>query len=635
MMKEPFFELNNGVLTFRIAADATIAELQSPWGTWESHDLVSMVYGKAIRLDAVRCGKVFMEKSGDGIHIRISDLVWMARFPGHGYCKPDPAPPMELAFRIRLDEDEVCFITETPVGLDDELLEVSFPQGPIRWNTAEEGHFAGAWDTLGTCLFYPSAERFAAEGRSILPVAGYFSPEGGIGIRTAETCDFQLCISVNNGDSCGRSAIVHEFWRGKSEYERTVRMKLFPAGSNYVTLAKWHRDSVKKENRFTSLAEKIAAAPEVEKLAGSVIWKHNTYAVDVPVNVSKDYSLYVCTPAAAEAEGRPGNWSAKEVFDTAHQKGFDRVCIFNTGWNNKGFDSGYPSRFPPNPERGSEADFTAAAEYGRKLSDGYIFSVHDNYKDVYRNSDEFSPEELITTIDGIKLKGGIWRGGRCFIICGRETLKYAKRDLPHIGRMCGRGAIYLDVQGCTELNNCYHPDHPGNKREDARWRLETFREAKKHIGAVATEGAPHEFAVQDIDLGAYPPIRRETASNARPVPFFQLVYHDSVYSFCGQGVSGVHGAEYVNRVALYGMLPWDFGEDSLRISRELRQACTAEMLSHEFCSATLERTVFADGTEVFANFGTEDAEGIPAKSFIIRRQGAAQYRRLKASSSCQ
>ena len=185
--------------------------------------------------------------------------------------------------------------------------------------------------------------------------------------------------------------------------------------------------------------------------------------------------------------------------------------------------------------------------------------------------------------------------------------------------MCGRGAIYLDVQGCVGLRNCYHPDHPGSRRDDAKWRLETFRIAKKHIGAVATEGAPHEFAVSDIDLGAYPCIKTGNAANMRTIPFFQLVYHDSLYTFCGQGVSGVYGPEYVNDVALYGALPWDFGADSLRISRELRASCTEEMLTHEFLSEQLQHTVFRDGTEVFANFGGAEEGGVPPHSFVIKK----------------
>ena len=92
-----------------------------------------------------------------------------------------------------------------------------------------------------------------------------------------------------------------------------------------------------------------------------------------------------------------------------------------------------------------------------------------------------------------------------------------------------------------------------------------------------------------------------------------------MYTFCGQGVSGVYGPEYVNDIALYGALPWDFGADSLRISRELRASCTEEMLTHEFLSEQLQHTVFGDGTEVFANFGEAAEEGVPPHGFVIRK----------------
>ena len=44
----------------------------------------------------------------------------------------------------------------------------------------------------------------------------------------------------------------------------------------------------------------------------------------------------------------------------------------------------------------------------------------------------------------------------------------------------------------------------------------------------------------------------------------------------------------------------------------------AEMVSHEFISETLEHTRFADGTEVYANFGAEEASGVPGKGFVIK-----------------
>ena len=620
MAQRQFLELDNGKLNLRLAPDGSRIEIRTPWGgLWERENYITALYGGQRLLELLPWSKVKTALAGDEIRIDITDTVWYGRFLGHGYLKPDPAPPITFSFRLKLEGEDVLFITEVPKGLDDEDVEISFPDGALKWDTAKPGELAGAFNTAGALFSYPSQERLYLDYWTVLPVAGFFTPEGGAGIRTSEICDYRIRLDVNNRGPAGQAVIIHSFDRGKSEYERTVRMHFFPRGSNYVDLAKWHRAGVRREGRFVTLKEKIAATPEVAKLAGSVIWKHNVYACPVPPGVKKDYSLYTRSLEAAEAEGRPGNWSAKEVFDTAHAAGFDRVCILNTGWSYKGFDSGYPTRFPVNPERGTEEEFMAAAAYGRSLSPDYIFSVHDNYRDVYANSPEFTFDEIMRNKEEGLIKGGLWRGGRAWLICGQCTQKYAQRDLPRIGAMCGRGAIYLDVQGCVGLRNCYHPAHPGSRRDDAKWRLETFRIAKKHIGAVATEGAPHEFAVPDIDLGAYPCIRTGNASNMRTIPLFQLVYHDSLYTFCGQGVSGVYGPEYVNDVALYGMLPWDFGADSLRISRELRNACMEEMLTHEFLSAHLQHTVFAEGTEVFANFGDEAEEGVPPRSFVIRK----------------
>jgi len=619
-MERPFLELNNGKINLRLASDGSRLEITSAGGLrWERENLITVIYGDGVRLNLLPWSKVKATLADGEIRLDVTDTVWYARFPGHGYLKPVPPPPVTFSFRIGLEGEDVLFTTEVPKNLDDETVEIYFPDAALKWDPARPGELAGAINSLGALYSYPSPEVLHVDYAAILPVAGFFTAEGGVGIRTREVWDYRLCLESNFRGPVGTGTIIHSFDRGKSEYERTVRMHFFPAGSNYADLAKWHRECVKREGRFVTLKEKISAAPEVAKLAGSVIWKHNVYAHPVPEGVEKDYSLYVRSLEAGEAEGRPGNWSAKEVFDTAHAAGFDRVCILNTGWNNKGFDSGYPTRFPVNPERGTEEEFRAAAEYGRSLSPDYIFSVHDNYRDVYANSPEFTFDEIMRDKFGGRIPGGLWRGGRAWLICGECTQKYARRDLPHIGAMCGRGAIYLDVQGCVGLRNCYHPDHPGSRRDDAKWRLETFRIAKKHIGAVATEGAPHEFAVPEIDLGAYPCIKTGNASNMRTIPFFQLVYHDSLYTFCGQGVSGVHGPEYVNDVALYGALPWDFGADSLRISRELRASCTEEMLTHEFLSEHLQHTVFGNGTEVFANFGDTEEEGVPPRGFVIKK----------------
>ena len=613
-----FIELENEFAKIAVASDGSALILHGSGQIFETGAIASADYGGAVHLDLPASGKVEVRRLADELMISITEIKWYARFPGHTYCKPDPGPDLRFTFRIRLEGDEVVFITEAPENLDNEPLTVEFPQGLLSWNTSQPGYLAGTFGTLGMLLRFPDKRKYDFSGNAVLPVIGYFQETGGIGVCHYNFYDYCLRTAVNQSIGIGKCGFQIQFVKGKSEYRHELRLKFFKAGSDYVSLAKWYRHIVKREGRFVSLKDKAAASAEVKKLAGSVIWKHNVFPKNtLPGDIKRDYSLYVRNRVSAEAEGKPNNWTAEEVFNTAHAAGFDRVCILNTGWNNKGFDSGYPTRFPVNPERGCEEDFTKAAQYGRLLSPDYIFSVHDNYRDVYPNSPEFNREELFFNADGAPVKGGIWRGGRCWLMCSQCAYKYALRDLPRIAEMCGRGAIYLDVQGCVPYLNCFHPNHPGNSQDDAGGRIKIFQLAKKYFGAVATEGAPYDFAVPYIDLGAYPQFRYPWLPAAVSIPFFQLVYHDSVFNFTGQGVSGEFGNAYVNRVALYGMLPYDFGADSLRISRELRNTCFAEMLSHEFLSDSLEKTVFDDGTEVIADFDGK----LKTPDFSIRKIG--------------
>lgn len=611
--------LENEFFRIEITEDGSRLIIDTQCGCCEIKDYATTLYGGCIYMVLPEHGKVQVSRAGNGLVITIDKLIWFARFPENGYLKPDPAPDFRYTFRIRLEGDEAIFTTDTPQGLDEEPQVIGFPKMPLRWDTAKQGTVVGTFNSLGTLFKFPDTRSGDIEADSVLPVAGYFNEHGGLGYYCSNLHDQVLHCSINQPQGTGMCGFYQEFVKGKSEYSREVRLKAFKPGSNYVSLAKWYRSVVKRENRFITLAEKIIASPEVGKLAGALIWKHNVYPKDtLPEGIEKDYSLYVLDKQSGDTEGKPNNWTAKEIFDTAHTVGFDRVCVLNTGWNNQGFDSGYPTRFPVNPLRGTESDFTRAAKYGRSLSPDYIFCMHDNYNLVYRNSPEFNIEEICANSDGVPVQGGIWRGGRSYQMCSKCAYKYAQRDLPRIGEMCGRGAIYLDVYGCVDRLNCFHPDHPGNRREDAQGRIRIFQLAKKYIGAVATEGAPYDFAIPYIDLGAYPVIRNYKNFNTVPIPFFQLVYHDSLYNFAGLGVAGVSGTEYINRVALYGMLPWDFSEASLQISRELRHAFTEEMVSHEFLNEQVEKTVFSDGTEVIANFSDVETEHLKPHNFIIR-----------------
>ena len=59
-MNSETFQISNGILELLINSDGSCLKIKGPAGVWECRDLVTFVYGGDIRLDAVRCGRVFM-----------------------------------------------------------------------------------------------------------------------------------------------------------------------------------------------------------------------------------------------------------------------------------------------------------------------------------------------------------------------------------------------------------------------------------------------------------------------------------------------------------------------------------------------------------------------------------------------
>jgi hypothetical protein len=290
-------------------------------------------------------------------------------------------------------------------------------------------------------------ERYGCFGFT-MPLYGILQGKHGLCAYIKTPFDCEAAIDINSAKKGTSGADISFIYnREKANYLREIA--IYPLGGNadYTAFAKLYRKILMEENRFVSLNEKIKTNPEVEKLVGAVIWKHNTFSKAPPASFKKNYSLYIKNPMHAVNEGLPANWTAKELFDTAWKRGFDRVCVYNTGWNYGGYDSHYPTRLPPNKERGDEKEFKHDAEYARSLSEGFIYSVHDNYRDVYKNSPDFRREYLIKDKNNIPIEGDIWRGGRSYAMCPAVSIEYAKKDIPEIRKFLGRGSIYIDVMG--------------------------------------------------------------------------------------------------------------------------------------------------------------------------------------------
>ncbi|MBR3873125.1 MAG: hypothetical protein IKJ26_03045 [Clostridia bacterium] len=582
------------------------------------------------------------------ICIDFAGFRFAARFPGNTYCRPNPeyTPDLRIRITLRLDGDDLV-ITSSPIENIDKgecRLQVLLAQGLMQSSTQSEAqlylpiHYGMRFDCPRNDIF---THTYAASAGWTLPIHGLFTPEGGIGLWCDDP-DRDYVVSCNT-DRAGTIGVqCRELYEEMANEPRQMRFMLFDAGADFRQLALRCRELRIASGRFKTLKQKAETHPVVAELPGTVFWKHNVFFHDRPEGIEKTYSLYVGRSGWNENEGLPNNWTAEEVFGTAKERGFDRVAVCNTGWNRYGFDAGYPTRLPVNPERGTAEEFHAAANAAREMSPGYFLNVHDNYIDAYQG-EEYRDDEMLQKLAGTPDIAGIWRGGQAHTMCPTCGLKYARRDIPRIAEMSGPSCMYIDVSATWPLSICRSKDHPLTRRQFCETNRELFSFARDQVGALAVEACGTDHYADVIDIGAYGGLHftgfpaRADGPVPVPVPMWQIVYHDCVLNYFGEGYSPVHGSEYRLYQALFTLLPTSFDDHAKRISFELRSAYTAVMTNFEeitprtvtidedgsFHTHGIVRSTYDDGTEVVANFNEEpyefEGETIPARDFIVRK----------------
>ena len=634
-----FSSLENSFLRVELSGNGTLVIKELKHGAeWKAESPFRFSYGDCYFHNLWEHCRHQITTDGNALHIHFDQYSWWAGFPGRAYYKPDPGPALEFDFSIELMDDEIHFTIGEIKGMDKESCTVEFPAGMLTRSVSEPGGMLIPCG-YGSLYKFPRNDTFKIEYRyfydyNTIPGYGWlFDRKAGIGVRIQDPCDQKIYFEVSTKQNCKASCgTIFEYnWRF-ANYPRRFIWKILPPGSSYNELAKWYRSTLIRDGKFVSLEEKIKRHPEVEKLVGTVCWKYNMYSQkELPPGIKRDYSYYIASSDVADSD-LPNNRSAFEFFASAKAAGFDRVTVYNTGWNLKGYDKGYPTRLPPNPQRGTPEEFSAAADYARTLSDGFIYSVHDNYRDCYQDCPEEYRQNLQRTSEGGTRKGGIWRGGRAELLCPKQSMFYAKRDIPEIVKMVGRGSIYVDVFGCTNLEECWDPAHPQSRRDDLNARREILQYIADQFGSITTESAPTEALADIVTMGAFCSFFNSfsiPASAEMPiaVPFWQLVFHDSVLGTTCP-MNNLKLEDYYPILALYGLLPLALDPESLKLSRELRSAYKAEMVRHQFLTPVknsyqaVARTDFSDGTTVWANLTDQayEADGIslPPHSFEIR-----------------
>jgi len=102
---------------------------------------------------------------------------------------------------------------------------------------------------------------------------------------------------------------------------------------------------------------------------------------------------------------------------------------------------------------------------------GYVFAIHDQYRDYYLDAKSYDPRHTILDRNGNRPYGSTWYGGKQSILCSRLALGHVKKNylslLSHGVKV--RGA-YLDVFAVVPPDECYNPEHPVSRRDCLKYR---------------------------------------------------------------------------------------------------------------------------------------------------------------------
>ncbi|NUN97727.1 MAG: hypothetical protein HUU16_16315 [Candidatus Omnitrophica bacterium] len=398
---------------------------------------------------------------------------------------------------------------------------------------------------------------------------------------------------------------------GELRYPRRVRY-VFDDNAGYVSMAKRYRRFARETGHFVSLREKLARTPALSKVIGKpVIHMGSLYHM---AKTSKYYN-------AENVEGNHGFTSLSDLAASLRklkEREIEEAYVHLDGWGFRGYDSAHPDPLPPGEEQGGWQGLRDFAATCKEI--GYLFAVHDNYRDFYENSVSFDPRLALMRQNGEHPKDSTWCGGPQLFLSARFAPEYVRRNYDLFAENgVELGGAYLDVFAVADLDESFQPAHPMSREDCARYRMDSI-ELLRSRGFVMSSEEPVDFAVPFLDLvhhGPYPTYPNLGGGDAAgvPVPLFNLVYHDSILLPWEMGEDGGWGIPKGDSGRMHCLLnaglPYLSPGGSDEHLAQARLACQLaerlafeEMVNHEFLEEgkRRQRTTYSDGVQITVDF---------------------------------
>lgn len=251
------------------------------------------------------------------------------------------------------------------------------------------------------------------------------------------------------------------------------------------------------------------------------------------------------------------NWTFAEAAQVARHLHDDlkmeKVLFTMGGWIHRGYDNQHPDVLPAAPECGGDAELAKCAREVMGL--GYLFCLHDNFQDIYKDSPSWDEKWMQRNPDGSLAKGGKWAGGRAYVTCAKMAVELARRpqNLPAVKKLTDANSYFIDTTYAAGLQECFSKDHPLTRADDLREKINLSDYARQVFGVFGSE-CGREWAIPHSDFfegitgvsgGYYHNANLITSTGGIVVPLFELVYRDTMAMYGKYGYDIRSAAQYV------------------------------------------------------------------------------------------
>lgn len=422
--------------------------------------------------------------------------------------------------------------------------------------------------------------------------------------------------------------VYYEPSLGKMDYRRVLRYTLL-SDCDYNDLCKVYRAYVRETGHLRTLAEKAAQNPSVDRLIGC-----SFVHTGIKTVVQPDSDFF--DPENPEKNNHCTPFSKRtEEVKLLHSMGVEKLYLHLDGWAQPGYDNCHPDYSPACIEAGGWEGMKELADTMHEC--GYLFGIHDQYRDFYKSAESFDENYACRLTDGTIPEHHRWAGGPQSYLCATQAPYYLKRNFAALFENGIKlDGAYLDVFTCNEGDECTNPEHRMTRRECYEYRGQCFSWLLAH-GILSSSEEVSDWAIPSLVFCHYAPYsfmmkRPGLPKDGIPVPLFNLVYHDCVIEPWMMDKASENddymlyallngGAPYLLRDAAYLNTDGSFeGDELLALEEMIRRSKTVSALHEKIAKCEMVRhrmnpenwwiqeTEFSDGTKVKVDFKNQTYE---------------------------